>query len=109
MTDLQPIADAMQISAAEITGKSRALHLVTIRAAIAAAMYERGCDVYQIASTLNRDRTTVLYLLGRAHNHGIDFNPPKGFAEALETVDQTIVCKPEPRHRSKTISTTFTN
>lgn len=96
MTDLQPIADAMQVSTAEITGKSRARQLVTIRAAIASAMYERGCDVYQIARTLNRDRTTVLYLLGRANNNGLEFNPPEGFAEALETVDRTIVCKPEP-------------
>lgn len=98
------IADAFAVPVDELFGRCRTNRLVAIRAAIASVMYEQGADVYQIAHELGRDRTSILYLLGRTtSSNGIEYKAPDDWMHLLATARNVVSVTPEPRKRANTI------
>lgn len=84
--DLGPVANAFGLTTQDLTARKRTNQLVAIRAAIAHVMTERGCKAGEIAKAINRDRTTVLHLLGRLQTIGRSYTPTDGWEETLENV-----------------------
>lgn len=84
--DLGPVATAFGLTPHDLTARKRTNQLVAIRAAIAHVLTERGWKASEIADIINRDRTTVLHLLGRLSTIGRSYTPTDGWEETLENV-----------------------
>lgn len=60
------LASLNQVTEAELRGPSQLPHLVAVRREVAETLRKAGYSTPKIGSVLNRDHTTVLYLLETA-------------------------------------------